>query len=51
MNHTAERFFSKETVKLANSISPFKVRQVKFCQKAGLREDKMYFSQKETECS
>ena len=35
-------------VKLANSASPFKFRQVKFQQKTGLENDKMGFSQRET---
>ena len=39
------------TVKLANSASPFKFRQVKFCQvkfsqQAGLNNDKIWFSEK-----
>ena len=37
------------TVKLANSASPFKFRQVKFQKKTGLENDKMSFSQRETE--
>ena len=37
------------TVKLANSATPSKFRQVKFSQKAGLENDKMCLSQRETE--
>ena len=39
------------TVKLANSTGPFKLCQVKFSQKTGLENDKMCFSQRETECN
>ena len=36
-------------VKLANSASPFKFRQVKLQKKTGLENDKTSFSQRETE--
>ena len=35
----------EDTVKLANSASPFKFRQVKFPQQAGLENNKICFSQ------
>ena len=40
---------SSTTIKLANSASPSKFCQVKFQQKTGLENDKISFSQRETE--